>query len=137
MIGRQRDWNPQLAPRYRRVIGLLLAMSPFVAGIDFLMGEHSETMTFVEAAMPAPAWGGLLVLAGMMSTVGYLFRIPNLCIWGLHLSGVIFTALAVGIAWASIDEYGGFRGPWLYLVVAACSWLAALGYIDQIRNGRR
>lgn len=137
MIGRRADWVPLIPVRYRRPIMILLALTPFVAGVDFLMGENSDTMTVVERAMPAYVWGILLVVAGILSVGGYLARRPGLCIAGLHLSGCFFFALSAGIAWASIDETGGFRGPWLYLVIAAACWLAALGYADQIKGGRQ
>ncbi|MUL47622.1 hypothetical protein FZI85_25250 [Mycobacterium sp. CBMA293] len=137
MIARRADWVPLIPVRYRRPIMILLASTPFVAGVDFLMGENPDTMTIVERSMPDYAWGTLLVVSGLLSVGGYLSRRPGLCIAGLHLSGCIFGALSAGIAWASIDETGGFRGPWLYLVIAAASWLAALGYADQLKGGRR
>lgn len=136
MIARRRDWTPQLGHRYRRVIAILLAATPFVAGIDFMMGEHAETMTLVERTLPTEVWGGLLLLAGVMGVGGYWLRRPWLCIWGLHLLGALFFPLAAGIAWASVDDEGGFRGPWLYLIVALLSWFAALGYADQVRGKR-
>ncbi len=136
MIGRRPDWTPQLGRRYRRAVAALIAITPFIAGIDFLMGEHAETMTLVERTLPSPVWGALLLLAGTMAAGGYWRRWPWVCIWGLHLSGVVFFALAFGIAWASIDDQGGFRGPWLYLTMALLSWMAALGYADQIRSRR-
>lgn len=108
--------------------------TPFVAGIDFLLGERAAALSVVERAMPAQAWGALLVLAGTLAVGGYVGRWPKLCIAGLHITGALFFALAVGVAWAQIDEQGGFRGPWLYLIVAAASWLAALGYADQTRD---
>lgn len=115
---------------------LLLAITPFVAGVDFLMGENTAAMSIVERSMPPAAWAGLLMLASIMAVGGYITRRPRLCIAGLHLTGVVFFALAVGVGWASVDLQGGFRGPWLYLVVSATSWLAALGYAEQIRGGR-
>lgn len=134
MIRHHPDWHPQLGHRYRRIIAVLLAATPFVAGADFLMGEHAETLTLVERTLPTEVWGGLLVLAGVMAVFGYWRRRPWCCIWGLHLSGALFFTLACGIAWASIDAEGGFRGPWLYLIVSLLSWFAALGYADQVRG---
>lgn len=130
------DWVPTLGTRYRKPIAIVMALTPFIAGIDFLMGEHTESLTVVEQSMPAPLWGLLLVLAGTMTVGGYATRRPWICIWGLHLSGVLFACLAAGIAWASIDIEGGFRGPWAYLIIALFNWLAAVGYADQIRGGR-
>jgi hypothetical protein len=134
MIARRRDWTPRLGHRYRRIISILLAATPFVAGADFLMGEHAETLTIVERTLPTEVWGGLLVLAGTLAALGYWLRLPWVCILGLHLSGTLFAALSAGIAWASIDVEGGFRGPWLYLIVSLMSWFAALGYADQVQG---
>lgn len=134
MMARRSDWTPQLGHRYRRIIAILLAATPFVAGSDFMMGEHAETLTIVERTLPTQVWGGLLIFAGSAAVFGYWQKRPWVCIWGLHLSGVLFCALAAGIAWASIDDEGGFRGPWLYLIVSLLSWFAALGYADQVRG---
>lgn len=137
MVPRRGDWQPLIPSRYRWPIVLLLAATPFVAGVDFALGEPMASATALERSMPVWAWTALLMTAGLLSVVGYVRRWPKVCILGLHLSGVTFFALAAGIAWESVDLHGGFRVPWLYLVIAAASWLAALGYVDQLRGGRR
>lgn len=137
MVPRRGTWQPRIPSRYRRPIVLLLAATPFVAGVDFALGEPLTSTTALERSMPVVAWTALLMTAGLLSVVGYVRRWPKVCILGLHLSGVTFFALSAGIAWESVDVHGGFRVPWLYLVIAAAFWVAALGYWDQIRGDRR
>ena len=130
---RRGDWVPLLPPRYRWPTVGLLILTPFVAGVDFLLGEEDSAMSIVERSMPAWAWGVLLVIFGGSAVTGYLARWPRLCIAGLYLGGAVFATLSVGVGWGSINSSGGFRGPWLYLVVAATSWLSAFGYSDQLK----
>ena len=129
-------WVPLLPERYRWPTVLLLVLTPFVAGIDFLLGEESDGLSVVESAMPAWVWGLLLVGCGGAAAGGYVARWPRLCIAGLYLGGVVFAAIAIGVGVASINMHGGFRGPWLYCVVAGASLLSALGYSDQLKAER-
>ncbi len=130
------SWVPLLPERYRWPTVLLLVLTPFVAGIDFLLGEDAAGLSVVEAAMPAWVWGALLVAFGGAAVGGYVGRWPRLCIAGLYLGGVVFAVIAIGVGAASINVHGGFRGPWLYCVVAGASWLSALGYSDQLKAER-
>ena len=134
----QRDstWTPTVPPRHRLWLVLLLFATPFVAGIDFLMGEKSESLSMIERSMPSQAWGVLLLMAGTMMVTGYADRRPRLCIFGLHLAASLYATIAAGIAWNTVDTSGNFRGPWLYLFVGLSCWLKALGYARQIRGGR-
>lgn len=127
-------WVPLLPFPHRIAIMLFLGVTPFVTGIDFLMGENLASMTVVEKAMPYWAWGLSLLFGGILVLLGYLVRNPRVCIWGLWFSGSIFFALSIGIAWQTIDAAGGFRGPWLYTVLALSSFISALGYREQLNE---
>ena len=131
------DWVPLLPERYRWPTVLLLIVTPFVGGVDFILGENKAAASIVEKAMPAWAWGVLLITSGTLAIAGYVGRWPKICIAGLHGNGVLYCVLAIGVGLANIDSTGGFRGPWLYVIVSAASWLSALGYADQIRGHHR
>lgn len=115
---------------------LLVSASP-VAGADFMLGENAAAQSVIEQSIPAQAWGALFLLAGFFAVGGYVTRWPRICITGLHIAGMLWFVLGVGVASSQIDELGGFRGPWVYLIVAFSSWLSALGYADQTRGMRR
>lgn len=133
-LRRDTAWVPTVPPRQRFWIVLLLFATPFVAGVDFLMGENADSLSIVERSMPAPAWGALLLCAGAAMVVGYADRRPKLCIGGLHLAGALFLTIAAGIGWNTVDAHGSFRGPWIYALVGACLWIKAVGYAQQIRQ---
>lgn len=134
-VVRRGTWQPDIPRRYRRTLSVLLALTPIVLGVDFLLGKTGD-LSVVERSMPTAIWGALLIVAGLTTSTGYVLRYPWVCIAGLHLSGVLCAALAVGVAWDRIDYQGGFRGPWLYLMAACPCWCYALGYVDQIRTDR-
>lgn len=128
------DWTPSIPGRHRWLIGFLVAISPIVVGIDFALGEPYDIQSGIERSMPVWAWAALLTSAGTISIAGFMSRRPLVTIAGLHLSGALFCALAVGAAQGHLNEQGGFRVPWAYLLIAGISWLMALGYMDQIRQ---
>lgn len=134
---RRGTWEPLIPPRYRWPIVLLLVLASPVAGIDFLLGENAAALSIVEQSMPASVWGALFLLGGVLAVGGYVLRWPRTCITGLHVAGVLWMALAIGVGSTQIDDMGGFRGPYVYLTVSLASWLAALGYADQTRGVRR
>lgn len=136
MSARRSRWEPRIPGRYRWPLGLLVAATPIVVGVDFALGEPFDIQSVVERSMPVWAWATLLTFAGALSVAGFLARLPWVTIAGLHLSGVLFCALAVGAAYGHLDEQGGFRVPWAYLMIAAISWLMAVGYMDQLRRDR-
>ncbi|NMD55172.1 MULTISPECIES: hypothetical protein [Tsukamurella] len=134
---RRGTWSPLLPPRYRWPTMFLLVSASPVAGADFMLGENAAAQSVVEQSVPATVWGVLFILAGVLAVGGYVARWPRTCITGLHVAGVLWFALAVGVGSSQIDELGGFRGPWVYLIVAFSSWLSALGYADQTRGVRQ
>ena len=110
----------------------LLAVTPIVSGVDYLLGENYQSMTLIEKAIPLWIWGVLCIISGLSTCFGYLIRSPFFCIGGMWLTGSVFFTLAFGISWQSVDSAGGFRVPWLHLVVAIASMFSAMGYKEQL-----
>ena len=68
---------------------------------------------------------------------GFAGRWRHVTIGGLHVGGALMVAIGIGIATQSLNAAdGGWRWPWLYLVVGAASWTAAFGLLGPGR-GRR
>ena len=127
------DWEPLIPMRYRWPILILLAMTPLVVGSDYLLGEPPESLSAVERSAPLPLWGWGLVVIGAMILAGYALRWPRLTIAGLYASGAVLVVLGIGIGQHLInDTDGGYRGPWMYVVIGLASWWAALGYSMQV-----
>lgn len=131
---RRGDWVPLIPIAYRWPILALLALSPLLVGIDYLMGEDERTLSLVERMAPVWLWGCIGVAAGLAIAVGYFMRWPRICIAGMWCSGAMFTTLGIGFGWATIDAYGTFRVPFLYLALGIASFFAAMGYLVQIEE---
>lgn len=125
------NWSPLIPGIWRTLVVSIIPISPIVIGIDYLMGENSSSLSDVEKAAPIDVWGWLLILFGMTTLVGYAGAWRKIAIAGLWATGAVMITLSVGIASVMIDEVGGFRWPWLYLVIGLASWMAAIGYLIQ------
>lgn len=133
------SWEPLLPPVWRTATMLMIPLTPIAIGGDYLAGEPEWWLTGIEQAMPLHWWGGLLIASGVFTIAGFAGRWRHVTIGGLHLGGALMIVIGVGIAAQSLNAAdGGWRWPWLYLVVGAASWTAALGYWAQAEDdGRR
>ena len=135
MLGiRRGHWQPLLPPVWRSATMLMIPLTPIAVGGDYLTGEPEWWLTGIEKAMPLHYWGVLLIASGLMTIIGFTGRWRHVTIGGLHIGGALMVAIGIGIAAQSINCHGGWRWPWLYLVVGAASWTAALGYWAQVED---
>ena len=140
MLGIKRgQWEPLLPPVWRSATMLMVPLTPIAIGSDYLTGEPEWWLAGIEKAMPLHYWGLLLIASGVFTIAGFAGRWRHVTIGGLHLGGALMIVIGVGIAAQSLNAAdGGWRWPWLYLVVGAASWTAALGYWAQAEDdGRR
>ena len=136
MLGIKRGrWQPLLPPVWRSATMLTLPLTPIAVGGDYLTGEPEWWLTGIEKAMPLHYWGVLLIASGLFTLAGFAGRWRHVTIGGLHVGGALMVAIGIGIATQSLNAAdGGWRWPWLYLVVGAASWTAALGYWAQVED---
>ena len=137
MFGIKRGhWEPLLPLPWRTATMLMIPLTPIAIGGDYLTGEPEWWLTDIEQTMPLPAWGGLLIASGLMTIIGFTGRWRHVTIGGLHIGGALMVVLGIGIGIAvhSVTGVDGWRWPWLYLVVGAASWTAALGYWAQVED---
>lgn len=127
------DWVPLIPERFRWPILLLWAAEPIARGMDYITGDApgtTQSLTFVEQAMPLQGWGTLCLVGGLLVLFGYVGRWVMVSVWGLHLVASTYAALAVGLVAKTIERGGdGFRTPVMFAVFAITFWLAALGYL--------
>ena len=134
MLGiRRGHWEPLLPPVWRTATMLMVPLTTIAVGGDYLTGEPEWWLSDLEQTMPLQWWGGLLISSGLMTIIGFVGRWRHVAIGGLHIGGALMAVLGIGIAAQSLNTAdGGWRWPWLYLVVAFASWCAALGYWTQV-----
>lgn len=138
-------WIPQVPYSYGMATNLFLGFSPVVIGIDYILGENESSVSELEKSFPFWGWGVLMILYGLGVLYGYLFRRSSVCIHSLWLSGSIFFALAIGVAWSFsanlherlVDHSGNFKLAWFYLVMALSSFVTSYGYAEKIREINR
>lgn len=134
---RRGEWVPLVPTPFRWSILALWVLEPVVRGIDYVTGNGLTTtnsLTFVEQAMPLWAWGLLFLAGGTLSTSGLLLRWPRMTILGLHIAGTTYAAMALGLAMKVFERGGeGFRTPVMFAVFALTFWFAAFGYLQQWR----
>ena len=134
---RRGEWVPLVPTPFRWSILALWVLEPVVRGIDYVTGNGLTTtnsLTFVEQAMPLWAWGLLFLAGGALSTGGLLLRWPRMTILGLHIAGTTYAAMALGLAVKVFERGGeGFRTPVMFAVFALTFWFAAFGYLQQWR----
>ena len=131
---RRGTWHPDIPHPHRRFLHLLVAVTPVMVGIDYLLGEPDRDLTLVERSAPPVMWGLAFVAAGTLALLGYALRYAWITIGGLHLSGALFVASAVGTFIDHADASGGFRVAWIYLMAAMSSWGIAVGYAGRRRK---
>ena len=136
MFGIKRGhWEPLLPPTWRTATMLMVPLTPIAVGADYLTGEPEWWwLSGLEQTMPLQWWGGLLISSGLMTIIGFVGRWRHVAIGGLHIGGALMVVLGIGIAVHSVTGVDGWRWPWLYLVVGAASWTAALGYWSQVED---
>ncbi|AKI28682.1 hypothetical protein GTE6_40 [Gordonia phage GTE6] len=131
------DWVPLIPTSFRWPILALWVLEPVVRGIDYVTGDGPNTtnsLTFVEQAMPLWAWGLLFLAGGSLSISGFLLRWPRMTILGLHIAGTTYAAMALGLTVKAVERGGdGFRTPVMFAVFALTFWFAAFGYLQQWR----
>ena len=112
----------------------MIPLTPIAIGSGYLTGEPEWWLTGIERPCPA-----LLGRAAHRIRPVHPRRIAgrwrHVAIGELHIGGALMVAIGIGIATQSLNAAdGGWRWPWLYLVVGAASWTAALGYWAQVED---
>lgn len=135
---RKGTWTPLLPYEARIFVVMLPCAEAILRGIDYVTGDQDSTtqsLTFVEKAMPLAVWGVLFLVAGLLTALGFWRKWVWVCVAGLHVGGATYMSMAVGLAAKAWERGGdGFRTPVMFVVFALAFWGMAIGYSMQARD---
>lgn len=140
MLPKRGQWTPLIPIVVRMFILYLWASEPISRGLDYVTGDGpnvTRSLSAIEAALPLHVWGLFCLTGGGMIVIGFTGRWRLVAIAGLHICGVTYFGLAVGLTEQVWGRGGdGFRTPWMFFVFALTFWAAAIGYAAAPRKDR-
>lgn len=140
LIPKRGEWTPLIPIVARMFILYLWASEPISRGLDYITGDGpnvTRSLTAIEAALPLHVWGLFCLAGGGLVVMGFSGRWRLFAIAGLHICGVTYFGLAIGLSEPVVDRGGdGFRTPWMFFVFALTFWAAAIGYAAAPRKDR-
>lgn len=116
-------WRPGLQPDFAMVLVLLMAWESVNRGADYLLGDSSnvtQSLTFVERAMPLPLWGVIFISVGLLVAGGAIAHRFGPILAGALLGFAAYTSLAVDMVvavWGRGLPPDGWRAPNQFMVI--------------------
>lgn len=125
-------WRPGLQSDFAMVFILLMSWESINRGADYLIGDSSDvtqSLTFVERAMPLQLWGVIFIVAGLLVAIGAIAHRFSPILAGSLLGFAAYTSMAVGLA-TKVYERGlppdGWRTPNQFVVIGLLFGLIGL-----------
>lgn len=121
-------WRPAMTGGFYWAVVVVYAAEAATRAVDYLTGDRPgvpEALTVIEAAMPLPAWGVVLLAVAACTVVGVAVRRPTLVIVGAIVGGAAYAALAYGLALRMLDRGwppDGYRTPVDFAAKALVWW---------------
>lgn len=123
-------WRPAvLGPVDVMLSVYAMAVMALVRGLDYGLGDDAATsLSVVEAAAPLWGWAIGFTLGGAVLALGALRRWHGVVWTGHAILAVLYTALAVGIAWAVLGNpwLDGIRAATVLILPTAMHWTLGL-----------